>query len=69
MLGMIFYRVKGQVIQATPLTEEQVKEALISAGLVVEKASLYTSTTDDPIESNESDITHLSLILAKIVLI
>ena len=65
MLGMTFYRVKGQVIQATPLTEEQVKEALTNAGLVVEKASLYTSTTDDPIESNEADFTHLSFILAK----
>ena len=65
MLGMTFYRVQGQVIQTTPLTEEQVKEALTDARLVVEKVSLYTSCTDDPIESNEADFTHLSFILAK----
>ena len=65
MLGMTFYKVKGQVIQVTPLTEDQVKEALTNAGLVVEKASLYTSTTDDAIKNNEADCTHLSFILAK----
>ena len=65
MLGMTFYRVQGQVIPATHLTEEQVKEALTNAGLAIEKASLYTSSTDDAIEKNESDFTHLSFILAK----
>ena len=65
MLGMTFYRVQGQVIQATPLTEEQVKEALTNAGLVVKKESLYEPSTDDPIERNEADFTHLSFILAK----
>ena len=60
MLGISFYRVQGQVIQATPLTEEQVKEALTTAGLVVEKESLYESCTDDPIEKNESDFTYLT---------
>ena len=65
MLGETFYRVQGQVIQATPLTEEQVKEALTNVGLVVEKSCLYTPCTDDPLESNESDFTHFSLILAK----
>ena len=65
LLGMTFYRVQGQVIRTTPLSEEQVKEALTNSGLVVEKASLYTSTTDDPIERNEADSTHFSLILAK----
>jgi hypothetical protein len=52
ILGAMFYRVKGQVIQATPLTEEQVKEALTSAGLVVEKESLYESNTDSVIQWN-----------------
>jgi hypothetical protein len=65
MLGLTFYRVKGQMIQATPVTEEQVKEALTSTGLAVEKESLYESNTDDPIEKNECDFTHLSFILAK----
>ena len=65
MLGMTFYKVKGQVIQVTPLTEDQVKEALTNAGLVVEKANLYTSTTDVAIKNNEADCTHLSFILAK----
>ena len=65
MLGMTFYRVQDQVIQATPLTEEQVKEALTNAGLVVKNESLYESSTDDPIEKNEADFTHLSFILAK----
>ena len=65
MLGMSFYKVQGQVIRATPLTEEQVKEALTNAGLVVQRASLYTPTTDDPIEKDEVDFTHLTFILAK----
>lgn len=65
MLGMTFYRVQGQVIKTTTLNEEQVKEALTSAGLVIEKASLYTSCTDDPVENSEGDFTHLSFILAK----
>ena len=65
MLGMIFYRVQSQVFQTTPLTEEQVKEALTNAGLEVEKESLYESNTDDPIEKDESDFTYLSFILAK----
>ena len=65
MLGMSFYRVQGQVIRATPLTVEQVKEALTTAGLAVQKESLYESNTDDPIEKNEADFTHLSFILAK----
>ena len=65
VLGATFYKVQSQMIQTTPLTEEQVKEALTNAGLVVEKESLYESNTDDPIEKNESDFTHLSFILAK----
>ena len=65
MLNMTFYRVQDQVIRTTPLTEEQVKEALTNAGLVVERESLYESITDDAIENNEADFTHLSFILAK----
>lgn len=65
MLRMTFYRVQGQVIQTTPLTEEQVKEALRNAGLSIVKVSLYTKCNDDPIENNEADFTHLSFILAQ----
>ena len=62
MLRMTFYRVQGQVIQATPLTEEQVKGALTNAGLVVKKESLYEPSMN---EKNDCDFTHLSFILAK----
>ena len=65
MLGETFYRVQSQVIQTTPLTEEQVKEALTNAGLEVEKESLYESNTNDAKEKNECDFPHLSFILAK----
>ena len=65
MIGMSFYKLQDQVIPTTPLTEEQVKEALGNAGLSVVKASLYTKCNDDPLENNEIDFTHLSFILAK----
>ena len=65
MLGQTFYRVEGEEIPTTTLTEEQVKEALGDAGLSVVHSSLYTKTIDDPIENNESDFTHLSFILAR----
>ena len=67
MLGQTFYRVQSQVFQTTPLTEEQVKEALTNAaGLQMEKESLHESNTDaGPIENDESDFTYLSFILAK----
>ena len=64
MLGMSFYRVGDQVIKTQPLSEVQLKEAIAEAGLVIKRASLYTSCTDDPIESNESDFEHVSCILA-----
>ena len=60
MLGMTFYRVQGQMIQATPLTEEQIKGALTNAGLVVKKESLYEPSMN---EKNDCDFTHLSFIL------
>jgi beta-N-acetylglucosaminidase len=58
MLGETFYRVHGQVIQTTPFTKEQVKEALTNTGLVVEKESLYESNTDDPMVNLVSLISH-----------
>ena len=65
MLGMTFYKVDGEEIPTMPLTEEQVKEALGDAGLLTVHSSLYTKCTDDPIENNEADFTHLSFILAR----
>lgn len=65
MLGMTFYRVDTQIIPSQLLTKEQHRESLTEAGLMIKKESIYTSSADDPTESNESDFTHLHMILAE----